>query len=330
MKASMVTEPGGPEVLHVREVPAPEPEPGQVAIRVAYAGLNFAEMMARRGGLYSSPHPFVLGLEVSGHIHALGRDVEGLRVGQPVAAFTGSGGYAEIALAQAACTFPLDESSAPIDLAIAAGFPTIVLTAYDLLVHVARLQPGESVLIHSAAGGVGSIAGQLARRLGAGLTIGTIGSLKKAAYAQSFGYDQVILRDGFQERVRELTHGRGVDVVLEAIGEPVRSQSLSILAPFGRLAIYGNTNDPQGKLQSVPLNADAIFPENTGILGYNLMTLSKNAPQLVAATARQTLDLVARSQIKIDITEIFPLEQASEAHRRLESGETRGKLLLRI
>src|SRR6266567_8104735 len=125
MKASIVTEPGGPEVLQVREVPAPEPEPGQVAIRVAYAGVNYAETMARRGGLYSSLLPFVLGLEVAGHIHALGEDVEGLRVGQPVAAFTASGGYAEIALAQAACTFPLDESGAPIDLAIAAGFPTI-------------------------------------------------------------------------------------------------------------------------------------------------------------------------------------------------------------
>lgn len=330
MKASVVTEFGGPEVLQVREVPTPEPGPGQVAIRVAYAGVNYAETMARRGGLHSGLLPFVPGLEVAGHIHALGEDVGGLRVGQPVAAFTVSGGYAEIALAQAVCTFPLDESGAPVDLKIAAGFPTIVPTAYDLLVQVARLQQGEAVLIHAAAGGVGSIAGQIARHLGAGLVIGTVSSLKKAAYAQPFGYDQVILRDDFQERARELTNGRGVDIVLEAIGEPVRSQSLSILAPFGRLVIFGNASDAQGKLQALPLNPGAVLTENKAIMGYSIGTLSQTAPHLLAATVHQTLDLVAHSQIKIDITEIFPLEQAVEAHRRLESGETMGKLLLRI
>ncbi|QBD79521.1 NADPH:quinone reductase [Ktedonosporobacter rubrisoli] len=330
MKASVVTEFGGPEVLQVREVPTPEPGPGQVAIRVAYAGVNYAETMARRGGLHGGLPPFVPGLEVAGSIHALGAGVEGLRIGQPVAAFTASGGYAEIALAQAVCTFPLDESGASIDLAIAAGFPTIVPTAYDLLVRVARLQQGEAVLIHAAAGGVGSIAGQFARRLGAGLIIGTVSSPKKAAYAQPFGYDHVILRDSFQERTRELTHGRGVDIVLEAIGEPVRSQSLSILAPFGRLVIFGNANDEQGKRHSLPLNPGAVLNENKAIMGYSLGTLSQTAPHLLAVTARQTLAMVASSQIKIDITRIFPLEQAGEAHRLLESRETTGKLLLRI
>jgi NADPH2:quinone reductase len=118
MKASVITEFGGPEVLQVREVPLPEPGSGQVAIRVAYAGVNYAETMARRGGLHSGEPPFVPGLEVSGHIQSLGAGVKGLRVGQPVAALTGSGGYAEVALAYAAFTFPLDEAGAPLDLAV--------------------------------------------------------------------------------------------------------------------------------------------------------------------------------------------------------------------
>jgi threonine dehydrogenase-like Zn-dependent dehydrogenase len=123
----------------------------------------------------------------------------------------------------------------------------------------------EAVLIHAAAGGVGSIAGQIARHLGAGLVIGTVSSFKKAAYAQPFGYNHVILRDGFQQRIRELTNGRGVDSVLEAIGEPVRSQSLSILAPFGRLVIFGNANDGQGKPQALPLNPGDVLVENKAI-----------------------------------------------------------------
>jgi len=328
MRASVVTEFGGPEILKVRDIPTPQPGPGQVAIQVAYAGVNYAETMARRGGLHSGLLPFVPGLEVSGHIHALGEGVEGLQVGQPVAALTISGGYAEVALAPAVAVFPLDEAG--VDLATAAGFPTIVPTAYDLLVRVARLQEGEAVLIHAAAGGVGSIAGQMARHLGAGQIIGTVSTLQKASYAQSFGYDQVVLRADFLRSVRELTNGRGVDIVLEAIGEPIRSQSLSLLAPFGRLVIFGNANNTQGQLQALPLNPGAFLTENKAVMGYSIGSLSSTAPHLIAETVRQTLGLVAQSKIKIDITDILPLEQADEAHRRLESGETMGKLLLRM
>ncbi|HTK10145.1 MAG TPA: NADPH:quinone oxidoreductase family protein [Ktedonobacteraceae bacterium] len=330
MRAIVINEFGGPNVLKMQEVPTPVPGPGQVAIQVAYAGVNYAETMARRGGLHKGLLPFVPGLEVAGHILALGEGVDGLQVGQPVAALTISGGYAEVALAQAICTFPLDRLSGTIDLTTAAGFPTIVPTAYDLLVRVARLQQGESVLIHSAAGGVGIIAGQLARHLGAGLVIGTVSNTRKAAYASTFGYDRVVLYDEFAQSVRELTNRDGVDIVLEAVGEPIRSQSLAILAPFGRLVIFGNASNSTGKVQEIPLEPGAFLTENKAIMGYSIGTLSQSAPHLVAETAHQALDLVAQSRIKIDITDILPLEQASEAHRRLESRDTVGKLLLRM
>ncbi len=286
--------------------------------------------MARRGGLHSAALPFVPGLEVSGHVLALGDGVEAFRVGQPVAALTLSGGYAEVALASAVLTFPLEGVGATIDLATAAGFPTIVPTAYDLLVRVARLQIGESALIHAAAGGVGTIAGQIARRLGAGLLIGTVSSPQKAVYARRFGYDHVIERDGFVQRVLELTNGRGVDVVLEAIGEPVRSQSLSVLAPFGRLIIFGNSNDDQGRPQSMPLAPGNFMSENKAIMGYSLTSLSRSAPHLIAETAHKTLELIAHEQISIAVTDVLTLEQADEAHRRLESGKTMGKIVLRV
>lgn len=330
MQAVLINEFGGPEVLKVSEIPTPVPGPGQVAIQVVYAGVNYAETMARRGGLHNGLLPFVPGLEVAGHVLTLGEGVEGLQVGQPVAALTISGGYAEVALAQAICTFPLDGETGNIDLATAAGFPTIVPTAYDLLVRVARLQKGEGVLIHAAAGGVGTIAGQIARHLGAGLVMGTVSSPQKAAYASKFGYDTVVLYDEFEQRVRELTNGHGVDIVLEAVGEPIRSKSLSILAPFGRLVIFGNASDNAGKVQSMPLEPGDFLTENKAIMGYSIGTLSQSAPHLLAMTVHRALDLVAQSQVKIDITDILPLSQASEAHRLLESRGTTGKLLLRV
>lgn len=330
MKAVVVPEFGGPEVLTVREMPEPQPGPGQVAIRVAYAGVNYAETMLRRGGHHRELLPAIPGLEVSGHIVALGEGVEGLRVGQPVAAFTGTGGYAEIALAYAPFTYRLDEPGYQIDLTAAAGFPTIVPTAYDMLVHVARLQQGESVLIHTAAGGVGSIAGQIARHLGADPVIGTVSSPRKADYAKDFGYDQVVLYDEFLQSVQGLTNGRGVDIILEAIGEPIRSQSLSVLAPFGRLVTFGTTGGSIDKPLELPLTPGDFLRENKAVMGYSIGSLSMTAPHLVARTARQALALVAQSHVRINVTDILPLEQAGEAHRRLESRDTTGKLLLHV
>jgi len=326
MRAVVIPEFGGPEVLKVREMPAPQPAAGQVTIRVAYAGVNYAETMERRGGHNAGDLPIIPGLEVSGHIAALGEGVQELRVGQPVAALTYIGGYAEIALAQAALTFPLDGYG--IDLAVAAGFPTIVPTAYDLLVRVARLQAGETVLVHAAAGGVGSIVGQIARHLGAGQVIGTVSAPNKAEYARSFGYDHTFLYDEFLQSVREVTNGRGVDIVLEALGEPIRSQSLSLLAPFGRLVIFGSAGGHFDNPMALPEQASNVV--NKAIMGYSIGALARSAPQLITQTAREALPLIANGHVRIDITDILPLEQAGEAHRHLESRATTGKLLLRV
>ena len=179
MRAVVIPSFGEPEVLTIREMPDPHPGPQQVSIRVAYVGVNYADILARRNRYHDVELPFVPGMEVSGYIHEVGEDVEGLREGQPVTAFTMRGGYAELVLAQAGLTFPLDGTHGTLDLATAAAFPAVVPTAYDMLTYSAHLQAGETVLIHSAAGGVGSVAGQLARYLGAGLVLGTVGSEQK-------------------------------------------------------------------------------------------------------------------------------------------------------
>ncbi len=293
---------------------------------MAYVGVNYADTLARRNRYHAVELPFVPGMEVSGYIHEIGEGMEGLREGQPVTAFTWRGGYAELTLAQADLTFPLDGTHGTLDLATAAAFPAVVPTAYDMLTYSAHLQAGETVLIHSAAGGVGSIAGQLARYLGAGLVLGTVGSKQKIAYAQSSGYGYVFLRDGFVEAVQTATAGRGVDVVLDPSGEPTRSQSLSLLAPFGRLVVFG---DASGN-PAVPIEPAVLMAGNKAVVGYSISALNSTNPEHTAATIRRAIDLLVEGHIRVDITETLPLEQAVIAHRRIESNATTGKLLLRV
>jgi NADPH:quinone reductase len=326
MRAIVMSSFGEPDVLVLREMPDPHPGPLQVSIRVAYVGLNYADTLARRNRYRAIELPFVPGMEVSGYIHEIGEGVEGFREGQPVTAFTLQGGYAEIALAQADLTFPLDGAHGLLDMATAAAFPAVLPTAYDMLTYSAHLQAGETVLIHSAAGGVGGVAGQLARYMGAGLVLGTVGSEQKIAYAQSAGYDHIFLRDTFVESIQAVTAGRGVDVVLDPSGEPTRSQSLRLLAPFGRLVVFGYASGNP----DVPIEPGVLMAGNKAVVGYSISALNKTNPEHLAATIRRAIDLLVEGHIHIDITDTLPLEQAAIAHRRMESNATTGKLLLRV
>lgn len=326
MKAVAVTRFGGPEVLEVLDMRVLEPGPGQVLIEVAYAGVNYADLMARRGTYHARPLPFVPGYEVSGTVHALGEGVTGLRVGQPVAALTVQGGYAEFALARAVLTFPLENVAGKVDLQQAAAFPTVAITAYDLLTRAGRLQRGESVLIHAASGGIGMAAGQIARALGARLVLGTTSSQEKAAAARAFGYDQVFLLDGFAEAALAATDGKGIDIILDARGEPTRSQSLGVLAPFGRLVVFGNASDNPEQ----PISPTQLWTSNKAVVGYSITTLSQTAPHLVAETAQKVVGLLASGALTLAIDGALPLEQAPEAHRRIEARSHVGKLLLQV
>ena len=326
MKAAVVTRYGGPEVFEIREMPLPQPGPGQVLIEVAYAGLNYADLTARQGTYMARPVPFVPGYEVSGRVQALGEGVAGLSVGQRVAALTVHSGYAEFALAQAALTFPLDVVAKNIDFAQAGAFPAVAITAYDLLTRAAHLSQGESVLIHAASGGVGVAAGQIAQALGAGLVLGTTSSQDKAAYALSYGYDQAFPLEGFEDKVMEATRGKGVDIALDARGEPSRSQNLALLATFGRLVVFGNASGNPEK----PISPTELLRGNKAIVGYSITALSQTAPHFVAETAQKVLGLMSQGALKIAISETFPLEQIAEAHRHMESGAHLGKLMLKV
>jgi NADPH2:quinone reductase len=326
MRAVVIPQFGDPDVLELSEVPIPQPGAGQVTIQVVYVGVNYADLMARQRGYMVEQLPFVPGYEVAGYVHAVGQGIEGLHVGQPVVALTVRGGYAEFVVASAMLTFPLDQQEQKIELTTAAGFPAVGLTAYNLLADVARLRPGESVLIHAAAGGVGTVAAQIARYLGARQIIGTVGSRDKVSYALSAGYDQAVLREDFVQAVQEARGGKGVDIVLDSVGEPARSQSLSLLAPFGRLVVFGNAGG-QPDISFTPMS---LLADSRAIMGYSITGLTQSAPQLVAETARKVLSLIANGEVRIDITTILPLEQAAEAHRLMENRTATGKLLFHL
>lgn len=313
---------GGPEVLRLDEAPVPRPGPGQVLIRVAFAGVNFAEVMARRGDLGEFEGLTVPGLEASGWVAELGDGVDGLRVGEPVAALThmwagGSGGYAEFAVAPATLVYPVGD----LDLRVAAAVPCVVSTAYGLL-STARLAEGETVLIHAATGGVGSTAARIARALGAGRVLGTVGSPAKIAVAERFGYDAVFLRDEFPAKVAD----HSVDIVLDAVGGPTRQASLDVLAALGRLVVFGNAGD----FADEPASTHRLWHEAKSVIGYSIGELAIRAPEAVRRQSLAALELVADGRIEPEIAEVLPLAEAARAHQRLESGDVLGKLLLAV
>lgn len=308
---------GGPEVLRPVELPVPEPGAGQVLIRVAYAGVNYGEVQHRLGDFGEPRGTEVPGLEVSGEVAALGDGVTGLTVGDPVAAYLpDGGGYAEYALAPAEFAFPLDG----ISLRDGGGAALVLTTAYGVLAGAARLAAGDAVLIHAAAGGVGSVAVQIARALGAAAVYGTVGSPKKAAYAKRFGYDAVHPREGFAEHLSEL------DVILDPVGGPTRLASLPLLAPFGRLAVYGEA----GRHPDLSLPLLPLWKNNRTLAGYNIGDLARRSPSTVRGHALAALSLLSSGTIRLDVTEELPLREARTAHEALSAGRNTGKTLLRV
>ncbi|MFC6064267.1 quinone oxidoreductase family protein [Streptomyces ochraceiscleroticus] len=317
MKAVTIPEFGEAEVLRVDTVPVPAPGPGQVAIDVAYAGANFAEVLYRRG-VVDVPLPFVPGIEVAGTIRAVGEGVEGLSVGQPVAALTiiDSGGYAEVVVTSADLVAPL--GGLGIGMGVAAALPSNSTTAFLVLDRVARIEPGESVLVHAAAGGVGSQLGQIAHLLGAGRVVGTVGSEAKIEAARRFGYDEVILRNRTAEAGE-------FDIVVDMVGGPARRAGLDRLGPMGRLVVMGNASGAE----DVGIPANELWFTNKTVSGFNLAAFSAAFPKETAQALRRAVAAAATGDLQIQ-TETLPLEQAVEAHRRIESGMTTGKLVLNV
>ncbi|MBA2428918.1 MAG: quinone oxidoreductase [Thermoleophilaceae bacterium] len=318
MRAIRVEEFGGPDVLKMVDAPEPEPGEGQVLIKVSRAGINYADTMARQD-TYVEPQklPFTPGVEVAGTVE---RAADGLEAGQRVVAFV-SGAYAEYAVGPAATCVPLPDGA---DDEQALAVLLQGLTAWHILKTSARLEEGESVVVHAAAGGVGSLAVQLAKRFGAGRVIATASSEEKRRLASDLGADAVVdsRADDLTGALKEANGGEDVDVVLEMAGGRVFDQSLEALAPFGRLVTYGAASGEGNQVSSFDL-----LGHSRAVVGFYLFHALGNEEQ-TARPLEQMFEMVASGDLRPVVGGTYPLSEASRAHEEMQGRGTSGKLLL--
>ena len=321
MKAIVFSELGGPEVLSLAEVPRPEVRPGMVLIRVHAIGVNFADTRFRQGTYVAKPKlPDTPGMEASGVVEAVGDGVTGVRPGARVAAFTVKS-YAEYCQAPESMVLRLPDSVGFVE---GAAFPIQVLTAYHLLHTADTTRPGTTVLVHSAAGGVGLAAVQLAKAAGARV-LGTVSSDAKAALVRQHGCDAVInyATEKFADEILRLTDGRGVDLILDAVGKPTFEEGLRALAPFGHLILYGRSGGPTD-----PLNVATLSAKSIKVSGFMLPAVTRNFPDKTRESAERCFALMREGRLALHIGRTFPLGAAADAHRFLESRQSTGKLVL--
>jgi NADPH:quinone reductase-like Zn-dependent oxidoreductase len=337
MRAIWIKKFGGPEVLEVRQGPDPEPGPGEVRVSVRACGLNFAEVMARQGMYPDAPKPpCVVGYEGAGLVDAVGSGVAGFQVGDRVVYMSRFGGHASSVVVSPQQLLPMPDG---MSFEEGAALPVNYLTAYHMLFVVRRVQRGDRVLIHMAAGGVGTAVLQLCRTVPGVITIGTA-SAKKHEYVKGHGAHHVIdyRSVDYVEEVRRLTDGRGVDVVLDALGGPDWTKGYSLLAPGGLLIAFGLANANVGGkrhllhalgqlLRSPRFRGMTLMSDNKGVAGVNLAHLWSDV-ELIRGEAEALLGLYRGGHIRPHVGGSFPFSRAADGYAELEYGRNVGKVVL--
>jgi NADPH2:quinone reductase len=313
VRAIQLTEFGGPETLVVRDIADPVPQPGEVVCDVLAAGVNYADTHQTEDSyLARQTLPMIPGGEV------VVRTPDGRRM----LGLLGSGGYAEKVAANPARLFEVPDA-----VSDAQALTTLVqgATAWHLLRTSTHLQAGESVVVHAGAGGVGTLAIQLAKRWGAGRVIATASSEDKRALTLELGADVAVdsRAADLTAALREANEGRGVDIVLEMTGGPVFDQSLAALAPLGRLAVFGMA----GRTPPSPIDAGRLMARSTAVIGFWLVHVVQR-PELLAAAVTDLMGLIAAAELRPVIGETYPLDRAADAHRALLDRTSVGKLVL--
>ncbi|PYS92558.1 MAG: alcohol dehydrogenase [Acidobacteria bacterium] len=318
MKAIRIHELGGADVLRLEEVAKPEVAAGTVLIKTEVAGINYADTMLRKGTYLTRPSlPFTPGFEVAGRIEEVGAGIEGLRVGQRVMAKMQGGGYAEYAVVQAGQVTPMPDG---LEFGTATALLAQGLTALGLL---KGLQAGQSILVHAAAGGVGSLLVQLAKLKGARV-IGTASTAAKLEIVKELGADAAInyTEADWPEQVRAATpNGAGVDLLIEMVGGEVGAQNVKCLAPGATMIIYGAASG-----RDFPLSALSLLGKHLTVRGY---TLYSETEATLAEFTRELMAHVKEHRLQVLVQE-FPLAQAADAHRAIEGRQTTGKVVLRV
>ena len=324
MKAAVIHELGTEDVFHYEDVADPQPGPRQVLVRVKAASINRGDL-GRRDGSYrgvtgAAKLPLILGWDVSGVIESVGDEVQDRHVGQKVVATLASGGYAELAAVSSRGTVPFTDI---LSFEEAASIPIVFLTSWYSLLKVAELQEGETALIHSAGSGIGMAGIQIAKYAGARV-ITTSSSREKLDRARELGADEAInyREQDVLDRVLAVTEGNGVNVVLDGVGGETLANSIASLAPLGRLVTVGNTSESQTTIDS-----GLLFQRTLTVRGFTLagqMVRGGVMPELA-----RIMELFGEGKLKAVVDRVFPLREASEAHRYVSQGGQFGKVVLR-
>ena len=320
MKAIQFDRLGGPEVMELREIPRPDLRPGTVLVRNQVIAINYGDTFFIRGTYLVKPvFPDIPGMEGAGVIEAVAPDVTALRPGMRVA-YIGMGSYADYTLIRQSRVMVLPDY---MDFEQAASFPIAVLTAWHMLHSCNETRAGQSVIVHSAAGGVGIAAVQIAKAAGAQV-IGTVSSDDKVALVRQFGADHVINYEtqDFAARAMEITSGRGVDLILDAVGKPTFEKGLGCLAPLGHLILFGRAGGLPDRL-----NLMELFGKSIKVSGF-AVTMMYALHEVHQRGVQDVFRLAHEGKLTVPIGGKFPLSEAIQAHRYLESRRSTGKLLL--
>ena len=320
MKAIRVEATGGPEVLRYADVPQPTPGPGQALVKIDAAGVNYVDVY-QRTGLYPVQLPLILGQEAGGTVTAVGPGVSEVKVGHRVAYAHVLGAYAEYAAvpAERLVVLPNGVSTKQGAAAMLQG-----MTAHYLATTTYPLKPGDTCLVHAAAGGVGLLLCQIAKLRGARV-LGTVSTEEKAQLAREAGADEVILysREDFEAAVKRLTEGAGLQVIYDSVGQTTFAKGLNCLAPRGMMVLYGQSSGPVGPFDPQVLSRSGSLFLTRPTLAHYIATRDE-----LVARAEEVLDWVRQGKVALRIGHEFPLAEAAEAHRQLEARKTTGKVLL--
>jgi NADPH2:quinone reductase len=320
MRAVRVHTPGGPEALHYDEIPLPDPGPGEARVRIEAAGVNFIDIYFRTGQ-YKAALPATLGQEAAGVVDGVGPEVSGLRVGDRVAYAPIQGAYAEYAVVPAAKLVPVP---AGVDSRQAAAVMLQGMTAHYLSHATYPIQPGDTVLVHAAAGGAGGLLVQMAKRRGARV-LGTVSSAEKAAAARALGADEIIFytETDFAAEARRLTNGEGVHAVYDSVGRDTFDRSLDSLRRRGMLVLFGQSSGAVPPFDPQVLNAKGSLYLSRPSLAHYVATRDE-----LLARAGDLFRWIAAGELQVRVAATFPLAEVAEAHRFVESRRALGKVLL--
>jgi NADPH2:quinone reductase len=320
MKAIQVKQCGGPDQMQLVEIPTPAPGPKQALIKIAASGVNFIDVYFRTG-LYKADPPIVLGMEAAGVVEAAGPDVSEVAKGDRVAYAMTRGSYAEYAVVPSWQLVKLPDS---LDLNAAAAAMLQGMTAHYLTHSTFPLKAGDTALVHAAAGGAGALIAQMAKMRGARV-FGTVSTEAKARLAREAGADEAILytQQDFEAEVKRLTHGRGVDVIYDSVGASTFLKGLNCIRPRGMMALFGQSSGPVPPFDPGILNAKGSLFLTRPSLAHHCATRDE-----LLWRAADVLQWVASGKLQLRIERSYPLAEAAQAHRDLESRKTAGKLLL--